>query len=63
MGDVVQLPRAKRRIGLAADGDGQRAQILFFTGVRYQRMPEIVSTDSDGAGAPSHNGKRKRKRG
>jgi hypothetical protein len=67
MGEVVQLPLTKRRSGLASDGgDGRIAQILFFTGVRYQRMPEIVSTDADGTGAPSHSGmsgKRKRKRG
>jgi hypothetical protein len=67
MGEVVQLPLTKRRSGLASDGgDGRMAQILFFTGVRYQRMAEIVSTDADGTGAPSHSGmsgKRKRKRG
>ncbi len=66
MGDVVQLPPTKRRSSLAASGDGHMAQILFFTGVRYQRMPEVVSTDSDGAGVPPHSGvsgKRKRKRG
>ena len=64
MGDVVQLPRTKRRPALASDGGV--AQILFFTGVRYQRMPEIVSTDADGTGSPSQSGmsgKRKRKRG
>jgi hypothetical protein len=68
MGEVVQLPLTKRRSSLESDGgDGRLAQILFFTGVRYQRMPEIVvSTDADGTGAPSHggmSGKRKRKRG
>jgi hypothetical protein len=67
MGEVVQLPLTKRRSSLGSDGgDGRMAQILFFTGVRYQRMPEIVSTDADGTGAPSHSGmsgKRKRKRG
>jgi len=67
MGEVVRLPLTKRRSSLASVGDdGRMAQILFFTGVRYQRMPEIVSTDADGTGAPSHSGvsgKRKRKRG
>jgi hypothetical protein len=67
MGEVVQLPSTKRRSSLASGGDlGRMAQILFFTGVRYQRMPEIVSPDADGAGAPTHSGlsgKRKRKRG
>jgi hypothetical protein len=65
MGEVVRLPITKRRSSLASDaGEGRMAQILFFTGVRYQRMPESGSTD--GNGAPSHSGvsgKRKRKRG
>jgi hypothetical protein len=42
------------------------AQILFFTGVRYQRMIDYPLVEAMGTGTPSEGGmtgKRKRKRG
>jgi hypothetical protein len=65
MGDVIAYQGRNRplRINL---GEGGGAQILFFTGVRYQRMSEAAPTQPSG-GQPSSEGglggKRKRKRG
>ena len=63
MGDVILLPQRKRT---AAGGGGATAQIVFFTGVRYQRMGETAPAEASGRGPRSEGGeggKRKRKRG
>ena len=67
MGDVIQLPARKTQIGINAGNDlSGRAQILFFTGVRYQRMTEYTPNETSGKGAPPEGrvgGRRRRKRG
>jgi hypothetical protein len=67
MGEVVRLSLQKRRHGdSAARTDDSTAQILLFTGVRYQRMPDTPALGAGDNGAPTQNGvggKRKRKRG
>lgn len=67
MGDVILIPQRK---GTAAarisGGEGVTAQIVFFTGVRYQRMSEAALVEASGHGPRSEGGeggKRKRKRG
>lgn len=63
MGDVVSFPRRRLQGPARVDADGgEAAQILFFTGVRYQRMPEATPPSAHG-GQPSEGGKRRRKRG
>jgi hypothetical protein len=64
MGDVILLTQRKRTAaaGISA-GQGATAQIVFFTGVRYQRMSEAESAETSGQGPRSEGGKRKRKRG
>lgn len=66
MADVILFsPRRQRLSARPADGEAS-GQIVFFTGVRYQRMTEAVSLDG-GGGRPTTAGggvaKRKRKRG
>jgi hypothetical protein len=64
MGDVILFaPRRQSEAARRRDGESVGAQIMFFTGVRYQRMsePAVIAT---GDGRPtSAGGKRKRKRG
>ena len=64
MGDVVLL-RPRRYSVEAADvaDDAASAQILFFTGVRYQRMNEPTPPKASGGSPASEGGKRRRKRG
>jgi hypothetical protein len=44
MNNVIRFPPASRRCRLATGDRG--AQILFFTGVRYQRMSEDPRTQA-----------------
>lgn len=65
MGDVILIPPRKRmaasRIG---GGESATAQIVFFTGVRYQRMNEAAPIETSGPRSEGgEGGKRKRKRG
>ena len=65
MGEVILIPPRKRTAG-ARIGDGATAEIVFFTGVRYQRMSEAAPVETSGCGPRSEGGeggKRKRKRG
>lgn len=43
--------------------NGGSAQILFFTGVRYQRMSDPAPSENDGRSPTREGGKRRRKRG
>ncbi len=64
MGDLIQLPIRKRPARPPALTDS--AQILFFTGVRYQRMVDVPLSANNGTRPSSEGGmggKRKRKRG
>ena len=69
MGELILFrPREGRRRSGAVSGDGVEAQIMFFTGVRYERMREPAVPDG-GSDAPcagglsgARNGRR-RKRG
>ena len=64
MGDVISIPQRKRTAA-ATLSDGATAQIVFFTGVRYQRMSETEPTESNRTpqSEGGEGGKRKRKRG
>jgi hypothetical protein len=64
MGDLISLPIRKRPTRPPENGDS--AQILFFTGVRYQRMVDVPLSSNNGTRPSSEGGagaKRKRKRG
>jgi hypothetical protein len=67
MGDVILLLQRKRTAAARISrGEGATAQIVFFTGVRYQRMSEAAPVELSGRGPRSEGGeggKRKRKRG
>ena len=67
MGDVIQLSDRKRERSIVREIRGQTtAEIMLFTGIRYQRMIDAPLPDATGTGAPSERGvsaKRKRKRG
>jgi len=67
MGDVILLPQRKRTAAAhIGGGEGATAQIVFFTGVRYQRMSKAAPIEAGGRGPRSEGGeggKRKRKRG
>jgi len=62
MGDVI-LFSTRRQTGATRrrSGESVEAQIMFFTGVRYQRMPDVATETTDGR-PTSAGGKRKRKR-
>ncbi len=61
MGVVIGFPKQIQANAPPREG-GQPAQILFFTGVRYQRMSEPKPGEDDGR-SPREGGKRRRKRG
>jgi hypothetical protein len=64
MGDLILLsPRRQSGAARRRDGESAEAQIMFFTGVRYQRMSEPATTETNGGRPTSAGGKRKRKRG
>lgn len=64
MGDVILFRQSRQKTRMReGERAPERGEILFFTGVRYQRMGEAPATtprptSDDGIGA-----KRKRKRG
>lgn len=62
MGVVIAFPK-QSRASAPPQRDGRAAQILFFTGVRYQRMSEPAPGELDGASPTREGGKRRRKRG
>jgi hypothetical protein len=63
MGDVILFAPQRRRSSIRRDaGESAGAQIMFFTGVRYQRMADPVATETHGGRPNSDGGKRKRKR-
>jgi hypothetical protein len=67
MGDVI-LFRLRKRPGSSrsTEGEERTGQVLFFTGVRYQRMSETAHEETGGRRPSSQGGeggKRKRKRG
>jgi hypothetical protein len=64
MGDVI-LFRLRKRPGStrSTEGEGRAGQILFFTGVRYQRMSETAHEETGGRRPSSEGGRRRRKRG
>jgi hypothetical protein len=59
MAMVIEFPKQSQANAPPREG-GQPAQILFFTGVRYQRMHEPAP---DGRSPSRDGGKRRRKRG
>jgi len=63
MGDIILFsPRRQSGFTRRHKGESFEAQIMFFTGVRYQRMTD-ATTDTGGERPNSAGGKRKRKRG
>lgn len=56
MGNLVRFDKQARLIPAQSGAKGE-GQVLMFTGVRYERMPEKLSTKN------RPNNKRKRKRG
>jgi hypothetical protein len=67
MGDVIQFSERSRPVGARPrereTGTVQTAEIMFFTGVRYQRANEAAPTLPNGDRPSSEGGKSKRKRG
>jgi len=62
MGVVIGFPQQSR--GHAPPREtGESAQILFFTGVRYQRMTDSAPGEHDGRSPTRDGGKKRRKRG
>jgi len=65
MGELISFPRVRPPAPAPAEPQ-LIAEILFFTGVRYQRLIEAAPSDAGGARPSSAGGlgpKRKRKRG
>jgi hypothetical protein len=55
---IIPFPDLESRAKLPSDGRTQPlGQILLFTGVRYERMPDPAPTLSDGQG-PTHRRRR-----
>lgn len=67
MGDVIHFSqRARAVLGRPRKDEAGTAEIMFFTGVRYQRTIEAPPTEPNGDRPSSEGGlgaKRKRKRG
>jgi hypothetical protein len=61
MGDVVAFSTSASRARRAASPDAGGAQILFFLGVRYQRMEEPPRAASGGSQTTGDGGAKKRK--
>lgn len=62
MAVVIGFPKQSRGEASARE-TGAPAQILFFTGVRYQRMPDSSPGEHNGRSPTRDGGKRRRKRG
>jgi hypothetical protein len=62
MGVVIEFSR-QTQANAPPRSDGRSAQILFFTGVRYQRMSDPAPGQNDGQSPTREGGKRRRKRG
>jgi hypothetical protein len=62
MAVVIGFPQ-QSRANAPPRGNGETAQILFFTGVRYQKMTDSAPADHDGRSPTRDGGKRRRKRG
>jgi hypothetical protein len=63
MGDVIAF-QPTRKPSRARERDRGTAAILFFTGVRYQRMSDLAPThDGQPSSEDRVGGKRRRKRG
>ena len=53
MGEVIQFRLRTRQSRRNSDSVAERAgQIVFFTGVRYERMPEAATAGAGDAEAP-----------
>jgi hypothetical protein len=63
MGDVVLFSLRKQQTSPVRAPLGATAEIMFFTGVRYQRMSESAPTPTSDDRPSAQGGKRKRKRG
>ncbi len=63
MADVIVFPSRERQAFLRGDGvDSRTAEIMLFTGVRYQRMADEAPNGADGRDAPREGGMRGRRR-
>ena len=67
MGDIVEFRFLKRSADApVAAGGGKDAEILFFTGVRYERAaepPALEGPPPEGqSGAPAHGGPARKRR-
>jgi hypothetical protein len=64
MGDIILITTRRRpEPARRREGESVEAQIMFFTGVRYQRMLEPATSETHGGRPTSAGGKGKRKRG
>ena len=62
MGVVISFPQ-QGRANAPPREKSEPVQILFFTGVRYQRMSDPAPGEYDGRSPTRDGGKRRRKRG
>ncbi|WP_292531330.1 hypothetical protein [Methylocystis sp.] len=67
MGKVIAFQRRTRAAPMRQDALERDAEILFFLGVRYERMGDALSDQQkisgpDSCGAPPTGGKRRRRR-
>jgi hypothetical protein len=63
MGDVILFSLRRQPASPARAPEGASAEIMFFTGVRYQPMSEIATKPTSDDRPSAQGGKRKRKRG
>lgn len=62
MADVIPFAPRRRFARTAAAADAAPAQILFFTGVRYERQPESPAAEPQRRPRPAGNGEREARR-
>ena len=62
MADVIPFAPRRRFANLAPLAEGPFGQILFFTGVRYERQPEPVASKPPRRPRPAGRGERETRR-
>lgn len=59
-GVVIPFPRVSHRARAAADDGGATGEILLFTGVRYERLPDPTPEPSPALDGRSRSARRRR---
>ncbi len=62
MADVIPFAPRRRRSSQMAASSGPLGQILFFTGVRYERQPEPAASKPPRRPRPASRGEREARR-